>query len=121
MYSTIALIFWALVFGLIAIILYCLLALKQKFTPRKAIKRPKLIRKHKRSHFEARIEESKQRILQSVSIMENAPPIEEVRAQQQKKTASSLFDKLKASRTKRKQAPISGATSAIKSLKGRKV
>ena len=116
--STIGFIVWFIVFSLLAIIFFCLLFLKDK-------NKPRLTRKHKKSnrgsHFEARIEESKQRVLQSVELMENAPSIEEVRAQQQKKTASSLFDKLKASRTKRKQAPTSSATPVIKSLRGRKV
>ena len=111
----IALIFYALVLGLVAIIVYCLTALKREIMP------PNDSTPIEDPYFEEGIEESKQSMMKSVEIMENAPPIEEVVARSQKKAAHGLFDKLKASRTTRKQSPTSSATPAIKSLRGRKV
>ena len=71
--------------------------------------------------FEEGIRQSQQIILDSVAIMDSAPSIEAIQAQQQQDHTHSMFDKFKASRATRKQAPSSSASPVISSLRGRKI
>ncbi|MEE9581096.1 MAG: hypothetical protein V3V74_07270 [Nitrosomonadaceae bacterium] len=80
-----------------------------------------LTRRKKQRSYEDDIEEAKKTVFKCVEIMQKAPSIKQVAEKKQKKRTYNMFDKFKASRTKRKQSPQSTATPNVKSLRGRKV